>query len=582
MPSSSQPAGTVGRPPDRAERAAYELGRALGRARRQARRLPVPRPWMVLGALVVCDWLVTLEAARIALHQGWLYYDGGDSTWYYTSAWVLAHGHIPTTAIGYLYSMLIAPAALIAGPNLLAGLPFILLFNAIVLSPIAVLCVYGLTKAIGGIRFAYPATLLWIVVPLLAIRYFLPDYHTRYVDIALPAAVGLTAVGDFPSMVCLLLAAYFSYRALSSRSGLDALTAGLATGLALGIKPANALFVPAPFLALALARRPRQIGLLAAGIAPSLLALALWKYRGLGHLPLFSSQPVAIAVGAGASVPPLAFSVNLTHYIHFGWAHYNSNLDGLREFGWSKRLVEWLAFGGLIGLARRALPGAALIGVWFFSYLFVKGGNANVSFDGGTVFTHLLACIPAYILLAACTVFLVPIYGRKKLPTAATTSWPRSERARRGTLALVAFLAVVPIGVVALLPPLTRPAAADLEADDLYLPVNQFPLTARAVDGAVRLSWPRQQTRGGHVSYFVFRSAGGDGFVCEPVAHAASECPFNEGPTHIVRGGRTSFRDHPGRGEWTYRVALAATGMGSPREASPLLLSSSATVAVAG
>jgi len=377
------------------------------------------------------------------------------------------------------------------------------------------------------------------------------------------------------------VAAYFSYRALSSPRGLDALSAGLATGLAIAIKPANALFVPAPFLALAVARRPRQAALVAAGIVPSLLGLALWKYRGLGDLPAFSSQPVAIAAGVGAGVPPLdSFSLNFAHYLHFSWAHYKANLDGLREFGWSKRLVEWLAFAGLIGLARRSLAGAVLVGVWFFSYLFVKGGNANVSFDGGTVFTHILPAIPAYILLAACTVFLIPIYGRRKLPIAATTSWPRSERSRRGAFALLAFLAVVPIGVVALLPPLTQPAAADLEAADLYIPANQFPLSAHLTGGTVRVSWPAQQTGGGRASYFVFRTPGPDSFACAPVAHAASECPFDQGVTSIVRRGETSFRDHPGRGTWTYRVALAAIGMGAPVEASPLLLSSPATVTI--
>ena len=59
---------------------------------------------------------------------------------------------------------------------------------------------------------------MWVVLPLAAIGYFLPDYHSRYVDVALPAALGLTELGDFPSLVCLLVAAYFGYRLLSSRS----------------------------------------------------------------------------------------------------------------------------------------------------------------------------------------------------------------------------------------------------------------------------------------------------------------------------------------------------------------------------
>src|SRR5580698_1078997 len=108
MSSLPQAASGGERPLDPLNRAAYLAGRTLGRARAQARRLPTPRPWTVLGALVVCNWLVILEAGRIALHQGWLYSDGGSGTWYYTSAWVLGHGHIPLAAIGYVYSLLIA------------------------------------------------------------------------------------------------------------------------------------------------------------------------------------------------------------------------------------------------------------------------------------------------------------------------------------------------------------------------------------------------------------------------------------------------------------------------------------------
>ena len=38
-------------------------------------------------------------------------YSGGDDSWYYTSAWVLGHGHVPQGSIGYGYSFLLAPLA---------------------------------------------------------------------------------------------------------------------------------------------------------------------------------------------------------------------------------------------------------------------------------------------------------------------------------------------------------------------------------------------------------------------------------------------------------------------------------------
>jgi 4-amino-4-deoxy-L-arabinose transferase-like glycosyltransferase len=54
-------------------------------------------------------------------------------------------------------------------------------------------------------------------------------------------------------MVFPLVAAYFAFR--RSAKHLDALTSGLAVGLARFVKPANAIFLPAPALALAYSRR---------------------------------------------------------------------------------------------------------------------------------------------------------------------------------------------------------------------------------------------------------------------------------------------------------------------------------------
>ena len=53
-------------------------------------------PWTVLGAIMLVGWGVAVAAGRIAGHDGWLYYHGGDGTWYYTTSWVLGNGHIPT------------------------------------------------------------------------------------------------------------------------------------------------------------------------------------------------------------------------------------------------------------------------------------------------------------------------------------------------------------------------------------------------------------------------------------------------------------------------------------------------------
>src|SRR5215471_12748591 len=94
-------------------RAGYRTGRALGHAQLFVERLP---PWLVLGLLVLADWGVTAEIARIASHNGPVYYTGGDSNWYYTSSWQLANGRIPYASISYGFPLVTAPIALIAGP----------------------------------------------------------------------------------------------------------------------------------------------------------------------------------------------------------------------------------------------------------------------------------------------------------------------------------------------------------------------------------------------------------------------------------------------------------------------------------
>ena len=49
------------------DRAAHLAGRSLGRVDVLARRYH--RTWLVLGVLILADWLVTADVARIAAHR---------------------------------------------------------------------------------------------------------------------------------------------------------------------------------------------------------------------------------------------------------------------------------------------------------------------------------------------------------------------------------------------------------------------------------------------------------------------------------------------------------------------------------
>ncbi len=226
---------------------------------RVAERLSLARnePWIVLAPLVVAQWVVLAAFALTVQRNGWLFYQGGDQTWFYTSAWELAHGRIPETLVGYLWPFALAPLAFAAGPDFLDGLPVIILVQVLLLAPLALLCSYWVAARIGGRLLGYFAAAAWIVAPFAVQPLFVGRYHERWNEQTLPQALGFTALGDFPSMVLLLVAAVFVMRVLDGGARGDVIAAGLVVGLAIALKPANGLFVFAPLAAFALARRWR-------------------------------------------------------------------------------------------------------------------------------------------------------------------------------------------------------------------------------------------------------------------------------------------------------------------------------------
>jgi hypothetical protein len=526
---------------------------------RSSQRLARATTVVGLGlGLVACNWVVLFAVGQIAQHNGWFFFHGGDGTWYYTSAWVLAHGHIPQSNIGYEYSLLIAPVAYFAGPSFLAGSSAIVVINAVVLAPIALACIYGICCMIGGRAFAYLVSIVWIIFPVAVIHYFLASYHTEYVDVTLPPALGLTARGDFPSLVLLLVATYFAFRLFARPSDLDALGCGLAIGLAIVVKPSNALFLPAPVVALILARRVKNLGTLALGIVPSLVGLILWKENGLGYLPAFSAGAVRSPVGRVADISVFGLHVNIGRYLPLDWTHLMSNIDGFREWTRSLWLIEVLAIGGLVGLARRSIPAAAFIGIWLASFLVIKGSAPAVNFKVGTFLTHLIPAFPAYFLLIVSTPLLVPKLGRRLIRSARE---PGASKAWPSRIAILA-LAIASIGgtlVVAALPPLTAPAAVELTGQTLYLPLNRFVVSAKVSGDTVVLRWRSQRPSGAGVSYAVFRDRPG-ALTCTPVHDAATLCTYGgKNQVGSVPEARSTWVDHPPPGRWVYRVALSAS-----------------------
>jgi hypothetical protein len=136
-------------------------------------------PRLVLGVLLGVQGLAVLALALTVRHNGWLYYAGGDQLWHYSGSYLIAHGHLPPTYVGYGWSLLLLPIVPFAGPNLVSALPAIVLLNTLVLLPIALLCVYGIATRIAGRLFGYFAAALWIGLPYFGILFVEPGYHQK-------------------------------------------------------------------------------------------------------------------------------------------------------------------------------------------------------------------------------------------------------------------------------------------------------------------------------------------------------------------------------------------------------------------
>jgi hypothetical protein len=529
------------------------LDAALLGLRRTWRAISDVRPAYVLGPLVGLQWLAVLVFALTVRHNGWLYYAGGDQLWHYTGAYLIAHGHLPPSFVGYGWSLLLLPIAAIAGPDLVSALPGLVLFNTVVLLPLALLCMYGIGARLAGRVFGYFAALLWIFVPYLGIVFVEVGYHQKYTELTLPQVVGLTSVPDFPAMVALIVSAYLCLRALDSGRWEIGALAGLAAGYSIAIKPSNAIFLVAPALLLVVERR-RSLLAFAAGLAPSLLTLALWKYRGLGELAAAPVQPVRVASGPG----------DLLRRIHQpklnSWSHLHQVLLGFREHFWIPRVIEWLPIGGLVALLARSRRGLLLVGAWFVVYLLAKGTYIPASIDDASFFRIMLPSFPAYVLLAASTVLLVPRARARPAPLQ-----PDAPGRRLSVVVAVAFFvfAVLPLGVLAAVPRLHDQGRLAVRAPDTLIPVSGD-LHASVGNGTVQLSWRGLKPGTARAFYQVLRkgSAPADVQCAGRVNNSADNCVLYTDSVATTRA--TTFTDHPGRGSWIYRIGVAANWLNDP------------------
>ena len=532
------------------------FARAWGWTTRAWSAIPVAEPWRVLVPLLVVEWVALAVFATSVRHNGWLYYQGGDQIWYWTSSWLLGHGLVAKTIVSFGWPLLLFPFALIFGAGFVAGLPAAILVQVLVLAPLALWCIYDIAARIGGRVVGYVAALLWTVGPYVAIPLFVQRYHEKYVEQFLPHPLGLTAMADFPGLVALLVAAAFTVRAYQARDLRMAAIAGLAAGYAGLIKPSNLLFLPAPLIALALARRWRELGVGTAAFVPSLVALSVWKYKGYGYLPAFHSLPqreeTRLALGTDTITRPY------DKYVDVDWHHLHLNLLGLGEVFWSVRVLQFLPLAGAIAVARRAPVLSVFLSIWFWVFFVIKGADIESSVDSGSFFRLLLPAIPALLVMVAALPLLFPRYGpvlARRFPAAAprkVSSWV--------LVAAIVVLGVAPIAAAAAVQPLVGYRRA-INVNGLVIPVDRkLDLRATVRDGTVTLRWNRVSQGDSAILYKVLRLRGGLDVTCPDRKGAASQCSV------VVKHERvtpnTFFVDRPGPGEWTYRVGVGANYVG--------------------
>jgi hypothetical protein len=547
------------------------LAAVAERLRRARDRAVSVSPAYVLGGLLVVQWLAVLAFALTVRHNGWLYYSGGDQLWTYTSAYLLAHGSLPPAFVGYGWSILLLPLAPFAGPNLVSALPGIVLFNTLVLLPVALLCIYGIGARIAGRLFGYWSAAVWIALPYFGILFVEPGYHQKYTELTLPHVLGLTAMSDFPTMVGLIVSAYFFLRALQTGSRITMGASGLAAGYAIAVKPSSAIFLFAPAVLL-LAKRWWTALPFAIGIAPVLLTLALWKYRGLGQLGTSGPEPIRLAGGIG----------DLLRRVHNpdtnSWSHFVTNLSALREHFWVARVLEYLPIAGAIALLARSRSAFLLIATWFFAFIAIKGSYHEAQVDNASFFRILLPAFPAFVLLTASIVLLVP---RVRARPAPRTFDLRGRRLTVTATTAVIVFAVLPLAVVVALPDLHDSGTRAIRVGQSEIPVSgRIGVHATAQGDTVQLAWQAQPSAAADVFYRVFRSNATDGGLgcAGRTGDAPDDCRlFMESRAAIKT---TSFVDDPGRGTWTYRIGVSANWLNDLQLGDDYVISPPVTVRI--
>jgi Dolichyl-phosphate-mannose-protein mannosyltransferase len=528
-------------------------------ADRLARWLVGVRPLYLFVPLVAAQLAEVAFFALRTPHNGWIWYSGGDATSYWTEQFAVSHLQIPQAVVGYGLPVFYGWVPLLAGPSLITGVSIIVVFQALVLVPLALILFWAVADRLFGRVFAWAAAAAWVLAPLVLLLGFVDKYHWIFDQLFLaPHWYGLTNMADMPSLVIVLATMWLTLRAYDTGSLTDALLGGLLAGLAIGVKPSNAFLLPAVAVLLIATRNLRLISVWVVAIVPALITLTLWKYRGLGYLPATSSSYEHLRLAAGAA-PVVA--VATSKYLPFNFHHFGEELANLREVFWSLRLLEFLAFAGAFGVIRKSTVKGLFVVVWFASYGIIKTSSVRSDFPSATYFRLGEPGLPAYLLLVLGIAFCIPSLGRRvaAAPRPAVTSWHIN---RRVVVPAVVVLALIPLLLVLVL---RNPSTPSVARDGNV--VQEAPLTKalhptahRNADGTVTLSWRKLNYGKTQPSYLVYLSTTASDNGCTPPPGGGNECMLDT----MDRLGLTfanRFVDRPrfvSQGRW-YRIAVLAT-----------------------
>lgn len=265
---------------------------------------------------------------------------------------------------------------------------------AAVLLALQVVLVYAVMLLATGRIGALLAGLVLVLGPVvLAERYFISgggtpptQYRTVYRHDVLPTTFGLTSRSGLVAACLVLASALLVLVRTRLPDWSTAALGGCAAAAAALVYPHAWLALAAPVAATLVARRVPALAATVATCGAGLVALAIFR-----HVP----------------------------HVAFGWHQMGQSLDSVREFSWSRRLLEYLPLAGAVGLARKSRPAGA-----FFAVVLVALVILPLSRPLGLT-GYLLTIVPGastYWLLTACIPFLVPRPARIRSPVASTAA----------------------------------------------------------------------------------------------------------------------------------------------------------------